>query len=239
MFVLLCLIAAAAAAPHYQHGPPPYHPDHNPGFHRHSAFFDSDVFDTRRFWADLATEMRQLDDMLADFYKKFPAISSTQQIVGNEYRITIPLSGFAEKDIIVKAREGLLMVQAVQRLPEGGERSYLDIKTLPSTINVAGNWIFENQVLTITFPLKEGTLTTEAPVTEVVTENRSREVIEKHSSDEKDVDVGVNTNNKDNEIFTNEIPNDNRYDIRDDNKVEATTYAVDLKGEVEFVPVRY
>lgn len=227
--VLLGCLAAAAAAPHYPHGPPPYAPEH----HRHFGHYDpfaEDVFDTRQFWAQMANEMRQIDEMLATFSQRFPTMVSQAGIEGNEYKITVPLTGFEEKDIVVKAKEGFLMVQAVHKLPEGGERMYLDAKTIPNCVNVTGTWTFEQGVLKIVFPLKsDGEESQTVTVREVVvTEQpviKDREEMES-SSREDGVTAELDERN---DLFTNEIPQ---------NRVEATTYAVDLKDEVEFVPVR-
>lgn len=227
--LLLAIVAAAAAAPRFAHGPPPYAPEHHPHFSQYDPFSE-DVFDTSRFWAKMANEMRQIDEMLASFSQRFPTMVSQAGVEGNQFKITIPLTGFEEKDIVVKAKEGFLMVQAVHKMPEGGERMYIDAKTIPNYVNVTGTWTFEQSVLKIVFPLKtEGQTVTEAAV--LVTERpiiRDREEMDSESmDDDNDADVGL-AGGKTNELFTNEIPR---------NRVEATTYAVDLKNEVEFVPV--
>lgn len=227
--ILLGCLAAAAAAPHYPHGPPPYAPEHHQHFGQYDPF-EEDVFDTRQFWAQMANEMRQIDEMLSRFSQSFPTMVSQAGIEGKEYKIIITLNGFEEKDIVVKAKEGFLMVQAIHKLPEGGETMYLDAKTIPNCVNVTGTWTFEQGVLKIVFPLKndgEGSeAVTQVAVTEVVvTEQpttREREEMESKSTEE------VLTGELD-EMLTNEIPQ---------NRVEATTYSVDLKDEVEFVPVR-
>nr|XP_021194604.2 uncharacterized protein LOC110379316 [Helicoverpa armigera] len=244
--LLLCaLVAGVAAAPQF---------DFNDMFEerpfsnyhlRTHPYVDENVFDTTRFWSDLSKELRELDTMLADFSRRFPSSVTTSQggIVGNEYKITINLSGFEEKDIVVKARDGLVMIQANHKYAEGSERNYLDVRTLPDCVNVTGNWVFERETLKITFPLKEGSVVPTEPPT---TEQRgfettvgprfagSREEIETNVNEGvQDVDVGLGRGDQDKEIDlrTNEVP--------DTNAVEATTYAVDLKDEVEFVPVRY
>uniref|UniRef100_A0A2A4K8A8 SHSP domain-containing protein n=1 Tax=Heliothis virescens TaxID=7102 RepID=A0A2A4K8A8_HELVI len=249
--LLLCaLVAGAAAAPQFdfddmfEQRPRPYFSNYHLRSH---PYVNENVFDTGRFWSDLSKELRDLDTMLADFSRRFPASVTTSQggIVGNEYKITIGLSGFEEKDIVVKARDGLVMIQANHKFGEGSERNYLDVRTLPDSVNVTGNWVFEGETLKITFPLKEGTIVPTEPTT---TEQRgfettvgpsfagSREEIETNVNEGvqvQDVDVGIGRGDQDKEqdLKTNEIP--------DRNAVEATTYAVDLKDEVEFVPVRY
>ncbi|CAK1602512.1 unnamed protein product [Parnassius mnemosyne] len=238
--VLLGLLASASAAPHhYSHGPPsPFRHGDEVGLG--DRYFSNDIFDTRRFWMELSREMAMFDQLLVDFAKRFPSSVSSEGIdtETNEYKVTIPLAGFEEKDIIVKAREGLLMVQAVQK-PEGGiERSYLDIRSLPNIVNVNGSWTFNEGVLKIVFPLlsKPETEETTTKITTVVPEifkPESREEIDNQSNDNRDADVGVNRGDTDKEVelMTNVIPKRQ--------PVEATTYAVDLKDEVEFVPVRY
>ncbi|KAJ8735902.1 hypothetical protein PYW07_007522 [Mythimna separata] len=246
--LLLCgIIAGACAAPQFEFsfGPPRHRPYFSNFDTRLQPYADDNVFDTGRFWSDLSKELKELDDMLADFSRRFPTSVSQEGVEGTEYKVTISLPDFEEKDIVVKAREGLLMIQANHKYSEGSERNYLDVRTLPDTVNVTGNWIFEHGVLKITFPLKDGVVvkTTEvAAVTEQQPEldttvrpyfEGSREEIETNVNDVQDADVGLGRGDldKDNEVRTNEIA--------DSNTVEATTYAVDLKDEIEFVPVRY
>ncbi|KAM3967540.1 uncharacterized protein ACR2FA_010614 [Aphomia sociella] len=232
--VILSVLAVATAAPHYYHhhhgfppGPPPSHYGHYPGY-------GENLFDTRSFWAELETEMRQLDEMLKDFYTKFPSSVSSEGVDGDQYKIVIPLSGYEEQEIAVKAREGVLMVQAVQKSDGGSQRSYLDVRTLPDCIELSGTWTYDKKVLTIAFPLKEGAISTDNPVTQSPTTavvEQSREEIGHDNDDVQDADIGAR-GDKDTEILTNEIPDRQ-------NSVEATTYSVDLKNEVEFVPIRY
>ncbi|CAH0695553.1 unnamed protein product [Spodoptera exigua] len=238
-FVLCALVAAAAAAPHIDYPRREFMP------HLHiqaRPYLNGDIFDTSKFWADMSRELRDFDDMMNDFVRRFPTSTSQEGFEGNEYKITIPLSDFEEKDIVVKAREGLLMVQAIHIYAEGMSKNYLDVRTLPDTVNVAGNWVFDKGVLKITFPLKSGAVTP-APVptttqssfeTERPTFGGSREEIESNVNvGVQDADVGLGRGDQDKvtELKTNEIPQGNT--------VEATTYAVDLKDEVEFVPVKY
>ncbi|KAJ8735998.1 hypothetical protein PYW08_006654 [Mythimna loreyi] len=238
--LLLCgLLAGACAAPQFEFSfgaPAPRDSLFN--YHtRLHPYSDDNVFDTGRFWSDLSKELKELDDMLADFTRRFPSSVSQENIEGNEYKIIIALPDFDEKDIVVKAREGLLMIQANHKYTEGSERNYLDVRTLPDTVNVTGNWIFEHGILKITFPLKDGavvTTTTEVAQPEVDTTVRpyfegSREEIETNVNDVQDADVGAGRGDldKENDVRTNEIA--------DSNTVEATTYAVDLKDENEIV----
>ncbi|XP_026739108.1 uncharacterized protein LOC113501975 [Trichoplusia ni] len=238
--LLFGLIAGACAAPQFDFGD---RSSFSQGLHFHlRPYTDDSIFNTQRFWSDLSNELKELDDMLAALSRRFPNPVAQEGIEGNEYKIIISLPDFEEKDIVVKAREGLLAIQASHKYEAGSERNYLDVRTLPTSVNVAGNWIFENGILRITFPLKEGAVTPETAQTsteQVATTQQpifegSREEIEtniKETDQDADVGLGRGDNDKENELKTNEIP--------DANKVEATTYAVDLKDEVEFVPVRY
>jgi HSP20 family molecular chaperone IbpA len=230
-------LAVASAAPRYHSRHSPFY--HDPGFSsaRYGDFemhpsFGEEIFDTRRFWSDLESQLRQMDEMIANFHHHFPNTESTAGVDGKTYKVTIPLSGFDEKNIIVKAREGVLMVQAIHKIDEGSARSFLNVHNLPANVDIAGVWTFENELLTVVFPLK-GVTTTEAPVTTVpVTKApESREEMSKNDdNDNQDADVGAkDVDSKENAINSNEIFHG----------VEATTYAVDLKNEVEFVPVRY
>ncbi|XP_013188024.1 uncharacterized protein LOC106132990 [Amyelois transitella] len=238
---LLCVLAAANAAPHYGY----HHRDdsdsseevHRP-FRRPSySGFGESVFDTRAFWAQIANEMTQMEEILKDFYQRFPSSVSREGVDGNQYKIIIPLAGYKENEISVKARTGVLMVQALQKTEEGHQRSYLDVRTLPEIVDLSGTWSYDKDVLTIQFPIKnkDGA---DNPVTELTetdeqthAPDHSREEMGHDDNDDLDADVGNRgDNDKNKEIETNEIP---------DKQVEATTYAVDLKNEVEFVPVSY
>ncbi|XP_063827040.1 uncharacterized protein LOC135076515 [Ostrinia nubilalis] len=238
LLVLMCL-GLAAAAPHFRH-----HHGHRHGFDEfhmddfHPAF-GQDMFDTNRFWIDIEAELRQLDDLMRQVHTRFPGAQSTAGIVDNQYKVTIPLTGFEEKEIIVKAREGVLMVQATHNTEDGIGKNYLEVRSMPESVDVAGVWTYENEVLTITFPLKQtATLPTtivprgEAqPVTEESTVTEAIEKTEDHTDDVQDADVGLRSDfDKEHDIQTNEITKV---------PVEATTYAVDLKNQYEFVPVHY
>ncbi|CAH2050927.1 unnamed protein product, partial [Iphiclides podalirius] len=234
--VLFGLVAGAYAAPQFfhrhHHGPFP-RDDDLAGY----PYFQDEIFDARRFWAELSREMAMFDQMMNDFTKHFPSSVSSEGVdpETNQYKVTIPLSGFEEKDVVVKAREGVLMVQAVSK-PEGGmARNYLDVRTLPDYVNVNGSWTLSGGVLKVVFPLlQRGEETTTEISTQLPEELKpeSREEVDNRGGD-VDADVGVISGDtaKETELMTNEIP--------DREPVEATTYAVDLKDEVEFVPVRY
>ncbi|XP_013133359.1 PREDICTED: uncharacterized protein LOC106099373 [Papilio polytes] len=253
-FVLFAMLACVSASPHYHrshhHGYGPPSPfgskefDHRgfgmePYFGNDNDFFRDNMFDTRRFWAELSREMSMLDQFLNEFTKRFPNGVSSEGIDSktNEYKVTVPLNGFEEQDIKVKAREGVLMIQAVRSAGEVGQNSYLSMRTLPAIVNVTGSWTFENGVLKVVFPLLS-TPNEEETTTEVVTEIPEQFKPESREDttgddDNTDADVGVARGDvaKETELLTNEVPHREA--------VEATTYAVDLKDEVDFVPVRY
>ncbi|XP_049883277.1 uncharacterized protein LOC126378853 [Pectinophora gossypiella] len=232
----LAFLAVAAAGPMRSQFDP--FADHGNSDENH---FGSEIFDTRRFWNEMTAELHRLDEMMNEFYKNFPVTSSESGVKGNEYIVTVNLIGYDEEDIKVKAKEGVLMIQAVHQTNDGSQSSYLDLKTLPSYVNVNGSWTYDAGVLRIVFPLNsqpDGAATETAPVTDasnidVRGEEHSREEMDNshHGDAEQDADVGLETSNRDNEILTNVIARENT--------VEATTYAVDLKNEVEFVPVKY
>lgn len=240
MLVFLALLAVVSAAPHYG-----YHSDEEGGLwtqqNSEMDLFGGQMFDARQFWRELADEMHRMDQMLNEFSKHFPSTTSNEGVEDNQYVVTITLTGFDEKDIAVKAREGVLMIQAVHNTEDGNERNYIDLRTLPSYVNVNGTWTYNKGVLKITFPLKEkpteddGVTEEAKTTTEATTEEaeRSREEMEPTTGYENvNVDVGAERGDTDREqeLLTNSI-----YPYR---PVEATTYSVDLKNDVEFVPMK-
>ncbi|KAJ8735870.1 hypothetical protein PYW07_007490 [Mythimna separata] len=82
-----------------------------------------------------------------------PQFNDFQGVEGTEYKVTVPLYDFKPKDVVVKAREGLVKIQVTDK----NQNTISTIKTLPDTVNLHGsNWIIEHGVLKITFPLKDG-----------------------------------------------------------------------------------
>lgn len=241
MFVLLAFLAVASAAPHYG-----YHRNEERGLgwsqpqsNSEMDLFSGQIFDAHQFWKELADEMHRMDEMLNEFSKHFPTTPSNEGVEDDQYHVTITLTGFDEKDIAVNAREGVLMIQAVHYTEGSNERSYIDFRNLPSYVNVNGTWTYDKGVLKITFPLKErpkeiDDVTEEAIITTEASETeRSREEMEPVNGDETiDADVGTGRGDSDREreLLTNSI-----YPYR---TVEATTYSVDLKNDVEFVPMK-
>lgn len=240
MFVFLAFLALASAAPRYgYHEPGGIHRPQWPQTNGQLDLFTGEMFDAHQFWSELAEEMHRMDQMLNEFSKHFPTSTSNEGVEDNEYRVTISLTGFDEKDIVVKAREGVLMIQAVHTSEAGNERTFIDLRSLPTYVNVNGTWTYDKDVVKIVFPLKdrpkEADDVTEAPITESPTEEieNSREQMETTNEGENhDADVGIERGDtdRDQELLTNTI--------YQRTPVEATTYTVDLKNEVEFVPVR-
>lgn len=195
------------------------------------------VFDTANFWSELSSEMSRFDEMMQTFMQHFPSSVSSSGVQDNQYKINIALTGFEEKNIVVKARDGLVMVQATQTSAEGNGRSYMDVRSLPSFVNVAGSWTYEQGLLKIVFPLKEGSSTiapTEASTEFVTQAPKDREEVESQENQNANQDADVGIDVRINEDMSNEIDSQDPVD-----RVEATTYAVDIKDEVEFVPVKY
>ncbi|XP_075977508.1 uncharacterized protein LOC142977489 [Anticarsia gemmatalis] len=239
--LLFGLIASAYAAPSYNIN----YRHHEPRFPDYRIRMDpyGELFDTRRFWAELDREMREFETMMTEFSSHFPSSVSREGVEGNEYVVTIPLSSYEEKDIVVKAREGLLMIQAKHTYEGGATSSYLDLRNLPSNVVLRGTWTFENSILKIAFPLKEGVNNSVGTVNVLTTDQTTelpnfdaREEIDENQDNAAvhgDADVGLTVGAQqpsDTEVLTNEISN---------NAVEATTYAVDLRDDVEFVPAKY
>ncbi|CAH2102040.1 unnamed protein product [Euphydryas editha] len=232
--VLLVIVACASAAPHY-------HPHHHEHFHNDDdfslgKFMSGPLFDTRRFWEEMTNEMMGLSAMINELQQRFPTDLSDEKIEGNEYKITIYISGFEDKEIVVKARKGLLIVEALHKVDGETERSYLGLRTLPDAVNVNGSWTYEKGLLKIVFPLERKSEDEPAVTQKAQEPEHSHEVVETNEkgTDIQDADVGIvrGDANKESSINTNEITEEKQ-------SVEATTYAVDLKGEVELVPIKY
>ncbi|XP_045449752.1 uncharacterized protein LOC123658362 [Melitaea cinxia] len=236
-FALLAIVACASAAPHYHHD---HHRHHHNNFHDNDdfsldKFMEGSVFDTSSFWEQMRKEMIGLTAMIEDLRQRFPTGLMEEKIEGNEYKITISLTGFTDKEIVVKARKGLLIVEAVHKVDGEPGRSYLDLRTLPDVVNVNGSWTYENGLLKIVFPLEHKSEGEPAVTEAVVTQapEHSHEVVEteQKGTNDQNADVGIvgGATNNGNSVSANEIPQGQN--------VEATTYAVDLKGEVELVPI--
>ncbi|XP_011561699.3 uncharacterized protein LOC105391838 [Plutella xylostella] len=217
--ILLGLVVSVAAAPHRA----------APEYGRLSDYvYDDNVFDTHKFWSELEASLL-LEQILEDFYKHFPSRVDIAGVRGHEYQVLITIPDYEEKDIVVKARTGVLMVEAT-RAAGSDLHHYLDVRSLPAAVDPAGKWNYNEGVLNITFPLRgpvetsSEELGTAAPATAAP---RDREEMEPAGEATDDADVGLDQD-KVQDIDTNEIKQ---------SSVEATTYAVDMNNEIEFVPV--
>ncbi|XP_032519110.1 uncharacterized protein LOC116771374 [Danaus plexippus] len=236
--ILLGLLACASAAPWHNHrhyrGNSHYEEDDD----YLDSFFENQMFDTRRFWNEISREMLRLDSMLADLSKHFPHQYPTVEVNDKEYKITLNLPGFDEKEVVVKAKKGLLVVQAVHKEGDVPERNYLIVRSLPDDVGENGSWTYENGVLRVIFPIsKNVTDITAKDVTDVPTQTvapeHSREEME-NAGENKDLNEDIDEIKPDsnrNDLITNEIPHQ-------ENTVEATTYAVGLNDDVELLPMQ-
>ncbi|CAG9564412.1 unnamed protein product [Danaus chrysippus] len=236
--ILLGLLACASAAPWHNHRHYRGNSHYEEGDDYLDSFFENEMFDTRRFWNELSRELMRLDAVLDDLTKHFPHQYPTVEVDDKEYKITLNLPGFDEKEVVVKAKKGLLVVQAVHKEGDVPERNYLIVRSLPDDVGENGSWTYENGVLKIIFPItKEGTDVTSKDVTELPTQTlapkHSREEMD-NTGENKDLNEDIDEIKPDsnrNDLITNEIPHQ-------ENTVEATTYAVGLNDDVELLPMR-
>lgn len=260
LVIVLGLLACAAAAPqyygqhHHQRHPWNHYPPPPPNDYLGDYFSPQYHFDTPRFWSQLSRELMEMDRILEEFYKRFPSNVNNEGLVNNEYVITIDLPGFDEKNIVVKGKDNILMIQAIQKPEDDGKQSlsekyYMDIRTLPSYVKATGTgtWTYSENVLKIVFPVKDVPTTTETSVEVMTTESPAEE----HSREEMDVvkttedeqvgnaDIGVDNprgdrDHKQTEIETNEIPTN---EVIKTTEV-VTTYPVDFNNDIDFVRVQ-
>lgn len=136
--VFFGLLAFVAASPRHHH------------HHRsdYDDYFKDDIFDLRRFWREFRRDMSELENI----FRRFKGNTCSEGIVGNEYKVSIRLRGFNEDDITVKAKKGLLIIQAMKGGPNSG-KNYLDVRSLPDYVNEIGQWTYEDGVLNIGFPI--------------------------------------------------------------------------------------
>ncbi|XP_034832294.1 uncharacterized protein [Maniola hyperantus] len=215
LILLLGLLACVSSAPQWhQH-------------HRSDRLAAGTDGSLDRDYNEYLNTSRLLDE-LTRYLSNFNKHSSEES---RSVTMSISLPGFERKDISVKTTKGLLIVQAIRCgvYPN----SYMNVWALHKCVSGLGSASYENGVLKIVFPLVQssdcGTLQFIPRVDlETVTQDpdRSREEIESPVYEKGDIDLIGGNLGKDNGIQTNETPN-----------VEATTFAHDLKRDVEFVPV--
>ncbi|KAJ8735920.1 hypothetical protein PYW07_007540 [Mythimna separata] len=125
--LLLCgIIAGACAAPHFNE-------------------FSSKTPQRR---PDFEHEMSELEDP-----PRFPtAWYALEELEGTQYKLTVPMYDFKPNSIAVNTIGGLMEIKAIDK----NDSTASIIKIMPDNVNLNGNWILENGVLKITFPLKDG-----------------------------------------------------------------------------------
>ncbi|CAH2266780.1 jg14948 [Pararge aegeria aegeria] len=125
--LLVGLVACANAAPGWRD-------------RRHSPFDSS--FDDH-FEQAFKTFDQRMEKKLS-----FISDASTQGIVGNEYKITIPLESFEAEDIVVNAGKNMLNIVAYKP-----GNYYSRTIQLSEFVGEQGTWSFENGALKISLPI--------------------------------------------------------------------------------------
>ncbi|XP_022115731.2 uncharacterized protein LOC110993687 [Pieris rapae] len=218
LLILIGLVAAAGAAPHF-----PY----SDGTSLDNMFTD-DMFGMNNFWQQFNRQMATLEERISQMSRNLPHVVTKEGVEGNEYKIEIPLTGFQESDISVKARPGLLKVVAQHNYGPGSTSNYIIARSLPEFVGANGDWTYENGILKIVFPLNNNP--SEGSDQQTVAPNHSREDIETDNTDtDANADIGLDKAGEDSELITNEIPTKR--------PVEGTTYSEGLKDDYEFVPL--
>ncbi|XP_047520753.1 uncharacterized protein LOC125060042 [Pieris napi] len=217
LLILIGLVAAAGAAPRF-----PFSDETSL-----ENMFNDDIFSMKNFWQQFSRDMATLEQSISQMSRNLPHIVTKEGVEGNEYKIEIPLTGFLESDISVKARPGLLKVVAKHNNGPGST-SYYITRSLPAFVGANGDWTYENDILKIVFPLNNSA--NEGSDQQTVAPNHSREEIETDNTDNgANADIGLDRSGQDSELMTNEIPSKS--------PVEGTTYSEGLKDDVEFVPL--
>ncbi|KAJ8715648.1 hypothetical protein PYW07_010130 [Mythimna separata] len=141
--LLLCgIIAGACAAPHFNEFPSKT-PQRRPDFeHEMSELLE-----------DLEHELSKLEnfDSFVSDSPRFPS-DALEEVEGTKYKITVPMYDFKPKDIVVNISGRVVEI----KLKDKNDNTVSIIKIVPDNVNLNGNWILENGVLKITFPLKDG-----------------------------------------------------------------------------------
>ncbi|CAH3954783.1 uncharacterized protein LOC123714496 [Pieris brassicae] len=218
LLILIGLVAAAGAAPRF-----PFSDETSL-----ENMFNDNMFSMKNFWQQFGREMATLEQRISQMSRNLPHVVTKEGVEGNEYKIEIPLTGFQESDISVKARPGLLKVVAQHNFGPGSTSNYIIARSLPEFVGASGDWTYENGILKIVFPLNNNA--SEGPDQQTVAPNHSREEIETDNTDTgANADIGLDKTGQESELMTNEIPSKR--------PVEGTTYAEGLKDDYEFVPL--
>lgn len=119
---------------------------------------------------------------------------TTEEYHNNEFRVTIPLIGFAKEDITVEIKRKILVVQALTKSKYDNIIIYRYTKSLPDNIDFSGEYSYKDSVLNISFPVLKKSKTLENSFNESpdfsaiedisTTDSVSRSVEELESHDE-------------------------------------------------------
>ncbi|XP_045501132.1 uncharacterized protein LOC123698521 [Colias croceus] len=76
----------------------------------------------------------------------------------SEYKLTITLIDYKEEDIEIRATKELLLIKLHSKHANGTDCNIEQYKVLPPYLHVNGTWTYENNILTITFPIDKEAL---------------------------------------------------------------------------------
>ena len=105
---------------------------------------------------DMPNLRRKINDVKADSNNH---LTSQSVIEGNEYKLSLPISGYEKEDITVKTREGVISIEAYHQNPGGSYNFFSNNLILPDTVNPSCTWSYDNSVLKIVCPWKDGATT--------------------------------------------------------------------------------
>ncbi|XP_038220847.1 uncharacterized protein LOC119838801 [Zerene cesonia] len=223
---LFGLLACVSGAPQYK-----YHGQFLNELGSFERMLDDEIFSMQNFWTQLRNDMLNLENSLKDITRQISINSPTEKIEGNAYQIKLSLPDYEEKDVSVEMGRGLLKIEAYKMMDTGSMKHLIYSKMLPLNVEDTGTWEFENNVLTVTIPLKgvDAVSSNNDKEDKSTEREHSREELEEDdANDNMNADVGIETTMQP-ELLTNEIPQ---------SKVEATTYS-ERDSDIDFVPIRY
>ncbi|XP_030040729.2 uncharacterized protein LOC115456025 [Manduca sexta] len=143
VIISLVAVAAAQVASPY----PPYAPHSTTKQGQTSGLNDGG------FLSGFSEQMEQLGRDMQHLQLELAKVTPTIETTQTQYIVTYQLPGFHKEDIEVKIKEGMLVVEAVQR--NGMRtRSQTNMRNLPEYVNRNGSWAFIGEILRIVFPLK-------------------------------------------------------------------------------------
>ncbi|XP_038220851.1 uncharacterized protein LOC119838805 [Zerene cesonia] len=136
LIMILCGLSVAVNG-----GPQHFHRNYFPGWEMDS------------FWRDFDRKFEVFDDQMDRLYGSIENIDTGDRIVGDNYEITMVMSGFKEDEISVKVRQGQLVVEGHS---DDGSINIYNSRSLPPYVGASGTWTYENNVLKIVFPIIHG-----------------------------------------------------------------------------------